>query len=96
MLKSIGIISVSAALLLSPLVFADDGPEGSRSAQLMVTVTVVRGGNTASPEAPVQLVQCTEQDGKAFCAVAESGQVSSLDEPRQACTTSEQATMCWY
>lgn len=96
MLKSIGCISVSAALLLSPVAFADEGPEGSRSAQMAVTVSVVRGNNTASPEAPVRLVQCTEEGGMAFCSVAESSQESSPDEAQQPCITSEQGTMCWY
>lgn len=96
MLKSVGCMSFSAALLLSPMVFADDRPGGSRSSQMAVTVTVVRGNNTASPEAPVRLVQCTEKDGMAFCSVVGSPLEASSEERPQPCTTSEQATMCWY
>lgn len=69
---------------------------GYQSAQLSVSVTVVRGNNTASPEATVQSLQClTNEVGETICTPIEESE-KSKSETTSPCSPTLENEVCWY
>lgn len=74
---------------------ADERATGAKSAQLGVSVTVVRGNDTSSPETVVQEMQCvTRETGETLCSSTEVEE-SSIETSAQ-CLPATESGVCWY